>query len=174
MRKNNAVHKLFKEVGCFVMTECGRWLMASEKRATERRSQVTCGQCRRRLDPTRFPSSGPVLVLTRGERDAIDWIGGRYFHGAELRDLLHAPGVVQVVYDAQPNPDDQPWYDGDYRGDIGFRVPSEVRNAILRGFESERFGFACLNTFLANKLEVFAECEPVTGNGVTVRTVGER
>jgi hypothetical protein len=147
--------------------------MASEKRTTERRGEITCKACRAKLAPARFPSTGPVLVLTRRERDAIGWIGGRYFHGAELESLLHSPGVVQIVYDAQPNPDDSPWYDGDYHGDIGFRVPSGVRNAILRGFEAERFEFACFSAFLANKLEVFAECESYCDNG-RLRVIGER
>lgn len=54
------------------------------------------------------------LTLTKGERDAIDWVGHRYRHGDEFYKLLM--GCTQV-------PDDADW--DDERG-IEYTIPEHT------------------------------------------------
>lgn len=55
-----------------------------------------------------------VLVLTREERKAIDWVGGRYEHGDKLYSVLCA---------AVWSPEESDW---DSLGDITFTIPEHV------------------------------------------------
>lgn len=79
-----------------------------------------------------------TLTLTRGEREALDWIGGRYRHGDELGTLLWM--------DCTANPLDE--WDGDM--DITFHIPEHVAWTISEIIDAD--SLACLGTRLSRKL----------------------
>lgn len=87
------------------------------------------------------------LTLTAGERQAIDWIGDRYFHGHELWDLLTSCSVDG----ADPC---EVWSD---EGDVTFLIPEHVAWAIRDGFEAEGRTFDCLGEELTTKLTTFLD-----------------
>jgi hypothetical protein len=81
-----------------------------------------------------------TLALTKSERAAIDWIGGRYRHGDELYRLLI--GCTQT-------PDDADWDDN---REITFNVPEHVAWTISEIIEE---GLDCFSGNLRHKLYYF-------------------
>ena len=81
------------------------------------------------------------LILSKSERDAIDWIGYRYFHGDDLYKLL-------IEHASE---------DWDYFGDVLFTLPEHIAWQIRDGLEDEEYQFTCLSGNFANKLMSFCD-----------------
>ena len=82
------------------------------------------------------------LTLTKGERDAFDWVGNRYAAGEVarlLRDCMAA---------------DAEWDD---EGDILFAVPEHVAWEINRLAEDEEYLWPCFAPGLSSKLNAFCQ-----------------
>ncbi len=79
------------------------------------------------------------LTLTKEERKAVDWIGGRYRHGHDLRTLLL--GCVSVVE----------WDDD---GDATYEIPEYVAWDIS---EIVGEGLDCFGDELRSKLYAFRD-----------------
>lgn len=77
------------------------------------------------------------LTLTKSERDALSWIGYRYFHGNELIDLLLESDIALTT----PFTVDPEW---DSNCAITFNVPENLAHAIKAGLEDENLEMACL------------------------------
>ena len=88
------------------------------------------------------------LTLTRQERKAIDWIGGRYFHGDDLYKLFTRPEVNWSMNG------EWGWLDD---GDITFSIPEHIAWEIREGFEDEEFLFSCLSDEFKVKLLAFCD-----------------
>lgn len=84
------------------------------------------------------------LTLTHAERKAIDWVGYRYGHGDELRDLLDES--IQV------NPIDDDWNDDK---DITFQIPEYLAWDICDIGEECEHRWDCFAPELAEKLTNF-------------------
>lgn len=78
------------------------------------------------------------LTLTADEREAMDWIGGRYFHGHELSGILSECMAE--------------WDEWDMEGDITFLIPEHKAWEISDGLQGEDFELACLCEDFAAKL----------------------
>ena len=87
------------------------------------------------------------LTLTKAERNTMDWIGPRYFHGDDLFDLLMDE---EVAYE----PDEWDWKDSEK---ITFTIPENIAWQIREGFESENHEFALLPPEFVQKLSGFLE-----------------
>lgn len=83
------------------------------------------------------------LTLTHDERQAIDWIGGRYAHGDQLYRLL-------CECDATPETADFDWDD---ERDITYRVPEHVAWRIVDVIAED--SLACFAGELQDKLYAF-------------------
>lgn len=101
------------------------------------------------------------LTLTRSERQAIEWIGHRYFHGNDLQDLISTftPYDADDMLIAAENtitsvPVDEAW---ESNHDITFDLPECVAWRINEGFEAEGYQFACLAEDFAAKLQNFVD-----------------
>jgi hypothetical protein len=86
-----------------------------------------------------------LLILSPGERMAIDWVGDRYSHGNDLFRLLWAHST-QI-------PDDVDW---DYKGDIRFYIPLDTAKRIhkLLVREDGSIQLDCFNGELSHKIGV--------------------
>ena len=81
------------------------------------------------------------LTLTKVERDAIDWVGGRYSHGSDLREVLCESNNVE-------------WYDD---GDITFEL-HECQAWEIQLMRDENNGlWDCFSSEFAAKLNEFCE-----------------
>lgn len=78
------------------------------------------------------------LTLSRAERQAIDWIGNRYWNGNELFTLLWCDSSVEGNTDEWDAPED-----------ITFMIPEHVAWIIQENAESE--GFPCFSPELSEK-----------------------
>lgn len=89
-----------------------------------------------------------TLTLTKAERDAIDWIGPRYWHGDQL--------YRRIWGDSTQSPDDADW---DTPVDITFHVPEhvawEIRDSINYDDGDEKL--ACFSDELKSKLLAFCD-----------------
>ena len=85
-----------------------------------------------------------TLTLTRDERRAIDWIDGRYRHGAELWALL---------CDCRWEPDELDWEDD---GPIAFQVPEHLAWELSDIIDAD--DLACFGPELCDKLRAFQGC----------------
>lgn len=79
------------------------------------------------------------LILTKSERDAIDWVGGRYATGDDLANILIPHG-------------DKDW---DEDGDITFLLPESSAWRIQDLADEEEHRWPCFGTTLVSKLETF-------------------
>lgn len=84
-----------------------------------------------------------TLTLSLGERQAIDWVGGRYRHGDELYKCLWR--------DSAATPDDADWDDP---RDITFTVPEPTA---WRVGEIVDAGLDCFGDTLSAKLRAFRD-----------------
>jgi len=82
-----------------------------------------------------------TLTLTREERKAIQWIGHRYFHGTELRDLIE-------------NLNTESWYSEET---LTYIIPENTAWLIVDGLESEDVFGTCLSADFRQKLKDFCE-----------------
>lgn len=82
------------------------------------------------------------LTLTKGERDAFDWVGGRY-NGGEVSRLL--TGCM--------GPDDEWSQDGD----ITFDIPEHIAWKINELAEQEGYAWPCFAPELVRKLNAFCD-----------------
>lgn len=88
-----------------------------------------------------------TLTLTYAERKAIDWVGYRYEHGDNLRDLLEeAESKVNSDYDCDK------WEEPI---DITFHIPENLAWAINEIGEECEFRWDCFAEELAEKLNDF-------------------
>lgn len=85
------------------------------------------------------------LTLTKSERKAIDWVGGRYSHGDDLRRLLYQCEWVVLNLDE----DGCEWDNSDV---IEFRIPENVAWQIAEIIEE---GLDCFSDDLCEKLYRF-------------------
>ena len=92
------------------------------------------------------------LILTRGERRAIDWVGYRYFHGDDLYNLLAKSPVTHSAVNAE---EEDFWWQGDY--DIKFEIPEHIAWEIKDGIEDEDCELSCFSEPLKEKLLRFIE-----------------
>jgi hypothetical protein len=83
------------------------------------------------------------LTLTKGERDAIDWVGGRYAHGTDFYKLL---------CECTASPDDADWDD---ERDITYTVPEHVAWQMADIINGED-RLACFSGEFCEKLLTFA------------------
>jgi len=83
------------------------------------------------------------LTLTKAERDAIDWVGGRYPHGDELFRLL--------TLECKLRPFGSEWTDAN---DIEFEIPEWVAWEIQELIEE---GLDCFSDDFRLKLYKFCE-----------------
>jgi hypothetical protein len=81
------------------------------------------------------------LILTAGERKAIDWIGNRYGHGTDLYKLLWSK--------CNSAPADADW---DSKDDITFAIPENVAWQIGELGEECEYRWDCFAPELAKKL----------------------
>lgn len=82
------------------------------------------------------------LTLSAGERQALDWVGGRYPHGHDLYRLLWGA--------CQPAGNELDW---DSSHDIAFRIPEHVAWQIAAMSEECEHRWDCFAPALAAKLE---------------------
>ncbi len=94
-----------------------------------------------------------TLELTLTEREAIDWVGHRYAHGDQLRNLLDAALAYNPAYNeddhdlwAQPEP-------------LTFTVPEHVAWEIreLLCDREGRFPGECFAPSLTQKIQAFCD-----------------
>lgn len=78
------------------------------------------------------------IILTLEERQAIDWIGRRYFHGDDLYELF-------CLCDIEA---DENW---DTDKTIEFSIPEHIAWEIKDGLEEEDSFCACFGPDLTNK-----------------------
>lgn len=83
------------------------------------------------------------LKLTASERAAIDWVGGRYATGDQLRSILM--GCLEP---------DEEWSDG---GELIFRLAEHKAWEINELFREEQMLFPCFSAALAGKLQRFSD-----------------
>lgn len=84
------------------------------------------------------------LTLTKDEREAFDWVGGRYSSsGYDMAQLIQE-GI----------PSESSWDDA---GDITFSIPEHIAWEMQDLAESENFEFACLADSLVSKLWRFLD-----------------
>lgn len=79
------------------------------------------------------------LTLSSGERQAFDWVGGRYKTGVDVADLLR-----------ENMPDGCEWSDD---GDITFDLPEHAAWKIKELAESEDGSWPCFDEDLATKMQ---------------------
>lgn len=80
------------------------------------------------------------LILSKSERDAIDWVGGRYEHGSEFRNLL-MDGDVSCEWDSDE--------------DMLIRIPEHVAWEIQDLLKDCLFD--CFNQDLIRKIYAFLD-----------------
>lgn len=85
-----------------------------------------------------------TLTLTAAERQAIDWVGGRYAHGHELFQLLYGRCPIE-----QEHCD---WWS---LGDLTFQVPEHVAWQIAEMGREGDYRWDCLADELSAKLTDF-------------------
>lgn len=83
------------------------------------------------------------LTLSSGEREAFDWVGGRYATGDEVGSLLR-----------DCLPEGKEWDDD---GDIEFDVPEHVAWEIDRLAKSEDGTWTCFDDELRDKMIEFCD-----------------
>lgn len=83
------------------------------------------------------------LVLSKSDRDAIDWVGHRYSHGNELSDLLMS-GECAVDGDDYEN---DPWH---LPGEMTFEIPDNHMSEYERLITED--SMACFSGSLKHKL----------------------
>jgi hypothetical protein len=86
-----------------------------------------------------------TLTLTRDDRRAIDWIGGRYRHGDELFQLL-----CDCRWEAADADGAEDW---DSHGGLTFHVPEYVAWELSDIIDAD--GLACFGRELCDKLRAF-------------------
>jgi hypothetical protein len=79
------------------------------------------------------------LILTKSERDAIDWIGYRYRHGDDFRNVLETCMSDDAEWDAE--------------SDITFNIPESKAWEIKEIGEEDKW--ACFATPFVGKLNDF-------------------
>lgn len=84
-----------------------------------------------------------TLLLTHGERKAIDWVGHRYGNGDDLYRVLWTKCLAE--------PEDADW---DEPVDITFTIPESAAWAINEIREAEN-GWPCFADALRDKLDEF-------------------
>jgi hypothetical protein len=82
------------------------------------------------------------LTLTKGERDAFDWVGNRYAAGE----------VAKLLLDCMPA--DAEWDD---EGEIEFTVAEHVAWEINSLAEEEEYQWPCFAPDLASKMNTFCQ-----------------
>lgn len=82
------------------------------------------------------------LVLTKGEREAFDWVGNRYAAGEVARLLLDCMS------------EESAWDD---EGEIVFTVPEHVAWEINRLAEEEEYLWPCFAPSLSRKMNDFCQ-----------------
>ena len=78
--------------------------------------------------------------MSKHERNAIDWIGNRYWNGDDFFKLLM---------------DSEQSADWDFDGDVTFKIPEHVAWQINEFSLAE--GFPCFSAVFANKLLEFCD-----------------
>lgn len=81
------------------------------------------------------------LTLTKSERAAFDWVGGRYATGADVFDVL-----------CKCLKDDEEWGQD---GDITFHVPEHMAWEIRDLAEREQDLWPCFDGALRSKMQAF-------------------
>jgi hypothetical protein len=87
------------------------------------------------------------LTLTKADRDAIDWIGNRYWHGSDLFDLL-----VTCDTDQDDHPELAPWQTD---GDVTFKIPESVAWEMRDKANEIDWLFDCFSDEFSQKLTDF-------------------
>ena len=87
-----------------------------------------------------------TLTLTRNERKAIDFVGGRYAHGDELSAILFEAGLEMDEYLDWQNPED-----------ITYNIPEHLAWQILEVAEAEEYRWDLFGPELAQKMNEFCE-----------------
>lgn len=97
------------------------------------------------------------LTLSESEREAIDWVGYRYSHGDDLRELLESDSVLPVSIESGAGEEDITHWDR--TGEVTFTIPESaawlIRDLIYESFEETRL--ACFSDDLRYKLLWFAD-----------------
>lgn len=94
-----------------------------------------------------------TLTLTHDERKAIDWVGYRYGHGNNLKDLLFEDSILIVNEDIDKDQLFEEWHHRD--GDITFHIPENLAWAINNIGEECEFRWDCFAEDLAAKMNNF-------------------
>lgn len=84
-----------------------------------------------------------TLTLTKDERDAFDFVGGRYANGDEMSKLI-----------CEGLPIDTSWDDN---GDITFNIPEHVARGIAELAKQDDESFPCFSEELTLKMLFFLE-----------------
>lgn len=85
-----------------------------------------------------------ILTLTKAERDAIDFVGDRYVHGFQLRELLWQGCLSRW-------PDGCEWY---HHGEVTFTLPEHVAWQVCEMVEQ---GLDLFSEDFCSKLHNFCE-----------------
>jgi hypothetical protein len=89
-----------------------------------------------------------TLTLTKSEREAMEWIGDRYYWGRKLLDILTIRGDAVMELDT-----------ADAWGycDVTYTVPEHVAWEIRDNLESEDGFMPCAGSELSAKLRQFCD-----------------
>lgn len=96
------------------------------------------------------------LILTRSERDAIDWIGNRYPHGDDLFRLLWVECDCRRV---DNNELAEAW---DERGEFEFSMTKDIWQRIRDIRAQDAGDWTCFAPALKDKLNQFCDKEIVS------------
>lgn len=100
-----------------------------------------------------------TLTLTYEERKAIDWVGYRYAHGDDLRELLFHDIVnwqVDKVNIGDVYAGDM--LDWNEKYDITFKIPKKIVKRLIRIAKECEYHWDCFSQGLADKLTKL--CKP--------------
>jgi hypothetical protein len=92
-----------------------------------------------------------TLTLTADERRAIDWIGGRYATGDDLRDRL-----LDSI-ELRDDTDDLPPTIWNERGEVTFSLTEADAWEVRELCEQEEFLFPCFSAELTAKLQALCD-----------------
>lgn len=91
-----------------------------------------------------------TLTLTADERRAMDWIGGRYWWGDDLRAVLMGDCLMM-------DDETERHSEWDDNTDLTFRVPEHVAWTIQSELEAEDGFMPCAGRELSAKLRQFCD-----------------